>query len=318
MNLAPVKATFVAFNDDKCQRLAAAIAYSTIFSIAPLLIVVVALFGAFVGGDSQTQARLLDIVQRDAGKQAADTLGQIIHVSFDKPRQGIIAQVVGWVAFVIGASGLFSALQDALNAVWHVESTKGGWRQLVRSRLASFGMILVVGFLLLVTFVANGVIAFVGAHFLSLLPYGSNPAVIASIDQVVSFGLVTVIFAMIFKILPDVTVAWRDVWIGAAATALLFVVGEALIAIYFAVGGVTSAYGAAGSLLVALLWIYYSAMILLLGAEFTKINAKRVRLIVPSVIRATFEQPAGVDPRASARATEKREDAARDTESQKG
>jgi membrane protein len=291
------KNVFDAFNEDKATRLAAAIAYSTIFSIAPLFIVLIAILGSFVGGHAGAENKLIDLVAKNAGQGAADTVRQIVSASFKKPRQGVIAQAVGWVAFAFGATGLFASLQDALNSVWHVETAKGGWKQMLRGRLTSFGMVLVVGFLLLLTFVANGAIAFVGTHFLAQIPLGANPAVIAAINLVASYVLVTVIFALLYKVLPDVDVAWRDVWIGAAVTSLLFIIGESLISLYIARGGVASAYGAAGSLLVALLWIYYSALILLLGAEFTKVNAQTAALLAPSVVRYTAEHPAGVDPR---------------------
>ena len=303
MNLGVLKATFAAFGEDKAPRLAAAIAYSTIMSIAPLFIVLIAVAGAFLGSHSEVQKQLVDQITKSAGASAGDTVRQIVESSYNKPRQGLAAQIIGWVAFAFGASGLFAALQDGLNAVWHVESTKGGWLRMLRDRAASFGMILVVGFLLLITFVANSAIAFISAHFLSQIPFAANPIVVTIINGVVSLIVVTVIFALIYKVLPDVHVMWRDVWIGAAVTAVLFLVGEALISIYLAIGGVASAYGAAGSILVALLWIYYSAMILLLGAEFTKVNAKDVKLVETSMVTATTEQPAGSDPRYAGKAS---------------
>jgi membrane protein len=306
MNVALLKATWQAFNEDKAQRLAAAIAYSTIFSIAPLLILVVAIVGGILdvgvghGGHRSTLNALLAQVRQSAGPGAADTVKALIEGSFNKPKQGLIAQILGWIFFILGASGLFAALQDALNAIWHVEATKGGIKQILRDRIASFGMILVVGFLMLVTFAANATISFVSAHFLNAIPFAANPIVVSTIDQIISIAIVTVIFALIYKVLPDVNIAWRDVWIGAGVTAVLFVVGEALIGLYIAHGGIASAYGAAGSLLVALIWIYYSALILLLGAEFTKVYATDATLTVPATIRHVSDQPAGVDPRKAA------------------
>jgi len=308
MNVALLKATWQAFNEDKAQRLAAAIAYSTIFSIAPLLILVVAIVGGILdvgvghGGHRSTLNALLAQVRQSAGPGAADTVKALIEGSFNKPKQGLIAQILGWIFFILGASGLFAALQDALNAIWHVEATKGGIKQILRDRIASFGMILVVGFLMLVTFAANATISFVSAHFLNAIPFAANPIVVSTIDQIISIAIVTVIFALIYKVLPDVNIAWRDVWIGAEVTAVLFVVGEALIGLYIAHGGIASAYGAAGSLLVALIWIYYSALILLLGAEFTKVYATDATLTVPATIRHVSDQPAGVDPRKAAAA----------------
>jgi len=306
VNVALLRATFQAFNEDKAPRLAGAIAYSTIFSIAPLLIIIVAIVGGILdvkqghGGHRSTLNALLAQVRQSAGPGAADMVKTMIEASFNKPKQGLIAQILGWVFFLIGASGLFASLQDALNAIWHVEAAKGGIKHMLRDRIASFGMILVVGFLMLVTFLANATISFVSAHLLNVIPFAANPAVVSTIDQIVSIAIVTVIFALLYKILPDVRIDWRDVWIGAAVTAVLFVIGEALIGLYIAHGGVASAYGAAGSLLVALIWIYYSALILLLGAEFTKVYATNATLTVPATIRHVSDQPAGVDPRQAA------------------
>ena len=309
MSLAQLKKIWQSFNEDKAMRLASSIAFSTIFSIAPLFIVLIAIVGWIIGlqngghGHTQAENAMLEQVSRGAGKGTADSIRQIVAASFNKPRQGLIAQIIGWIAFIFGATALFSSLQDSLNAIWHVESTKGGWRQMVRDRIASFGMILVVGFLLLVTFVSNAAIAFLGAHVLSQIPLVSNPAVLSIINQVISVLVVTVIFALIYKILPDVTIQWRDVWVGAAVTAVLFVIGEAVISFYLAFAGVASAYGAAGSLLVGLLWIYYSAIILLLGAEFTKVAAGHVETVAPSSVRSLSDQPAGIDPRNAGKTT---------------
>jgi membrane protein len=305
MSVPSLKSVWLAFNEDKCPRLAAAIAYSTIFSIAPLLIILIAILGWFVGvqngghGHHVAENALLDQVRKSVGAGSADTVRQLISASFNKPRQSIVAQVLGWVAFIVGAAALFSSLQDALNAVWGVESAKGGWKLMLRDRLSAFSMLLAVGFLLIVSFLATAAVAFIGAHFLSRVPLVGNPVVLGVIDQIVTFGIVTVVFALIFKVLPDVEIAWRDTWIGALATAVLFVIGQALISWYLAVAGVASAYGAAGSLLVTLLWIYYSAMILLLGAEFTKLSARDAKTVVPSKVRELRDRPAGVDPRPS-------------------
>jgi len=300
-----LKATWKAFNDDKAQRLAAAVAYAAIFSIAPLFIVLVAIVGSVLdargahGGHAAALDSLLANIRANAGEGAATTVRSLIESSFNKPKTGLIAQILGWIFFAIGASGLFAALQDALNAIWHVEATRGGWRQMLRDRVASFGMILGVGLLLLSTFVANAAIAFASAHTRDI-PIVGNPIVASVVGALVTLAIATAIFALVFKVLPDVDIAWHDVWVGAAVTAVLFAVGEALIGIYIAKAGVASAYGAAGSLLVALVWIYYSALILLLGAEFTKVRAGHAALSVDSIIRHTSEQKRGVDPRAAA------------------
>lgn len=292
-----LKQSVTAFGEDKATRLASAVAFSAIFSIAPLFIVLVAVAGAVLGHHSSTLDGLLSSVRKSVGPAASDTLRSIISASFDKPRQGVIAQVIGWTTFIIGASNLFASLQDTLNAIWHVEETKGGWRQMVRMRLLSTGMILVVGALLIVTFALNAAIAFVLARGFSQIPLSRDPLLLSAIGQIVSFALVATIFTLIFKVLPDVKINWRHAWFGGAITALLFLVGQFGISLYFSKAGVTSAYGAAGSLLVALLWIYYSALIMIFGAEITKITATDPRLIAESRVRRLEDRPAGSDPR---------------------
>jgi membrane protein len=289
-------------NQDKVMRLASGIAFSAIFSIAPLLIVLIAIVGGLVGiqngghGHHVAEDALLSQIRAAAGKDAADAVGQLVTASFNKPRAGLLAQVIGWIAFVFGAMGLFASLQDALNTIWRIESTGGGWRQMLRDRLSAFAMILVVGALLLLTVVVNAGLSFATAHP-ALVPFLGSPVVALVSAPLVSFALVTLALALVYKVLPDVTLDWRDVWIGATVTAVLFVAGEVAIAWYLGVAGVASAYGAAGSLLAALLWIYYSAVVLLVGVEFTKVLAGAVATTAPTTLRLMSEQPAGIDPR---------------------
>ena len=303
MNLISVtRQTFTAFNDDKAQRLAAAIAFSTIFAIAPLLVILIAVVGGILsldgaGGHTAAENSLIADIAKNAGASTADTVRQLIDAGFNKPHQNRLAQVVGWIAFAFTASNLFASLQDALNAIWHVEATRGGWKQMIRGRVAAFAMIVIVGALLLATFLANAAIAFVGTNIVERVPFTNSTTILTLVVQGVSLVVTTIVFALLFKVLPDVRVAWRDVWIGAGVTAVLFVFGEALISLYLAYGGIASAYGAAGSILVALIWLYYSAMILLLGAEFTKVFATRAELTVPASVRHLTERPAGADPR---------------------
>jgi len=297
-----VKATFHAFSADKVPRLASSIAYATMFALAPLLIVLVAIVGFVLGtqngghGHHVAEEALLLQIQTHAGPRAANAVRDMVSSQFGKPRSSIVAQVVGWILFIFTASGLFAALQDGLNTVWNIESTKGGWKQTLRDRLASFGMILVVGFLLLVSFGANAMIL-VASHYLRAIPVVGSPALLQVVNALLNLVVVTAIFAALFKVLPDVEIHWNDVWAGAFTTAILFIVGEALISVYISRAGIASAYGAAGSILVALLWIYYSAMILLFGAEYTKVHSKGAETKAPSVLRGTVEVPAGVDPR---------------------
>jgi len=277
-----VRDTFNAWNEDKAPRLAAALSFSTIFSIAPLLIIVIAIAGtglALSGGlehpHGNVEAQLLDQIRSRAGTQAADAVRDLVAANFSKPHQGIIAQIIGWITFIVGASGVFASLQDSLNTVWRVEAAKAGLWLTVRQRVASLGMVIVIGFLILLTFGVGAGLAVVSTYFTHALPFPGAGTVYSVVNYVVSLVLMTIVFAVIYKILPSAKIDWSDVWIGSAITAVLFVIGQALIGLYLAKSGTASAYGAAGSLLVLLLWIYYSAMTLFFGAEFTKVYAQR-------------------------------------------
>jgi membrane protein len=278
---AMLKETYVRWNADKAPRLAAALAYTTIFAIAPLLVILIAIAGGIIAatyghghGHSGVRDQLLGAIQASAGRGAADAVGQMVAASFDKPRQSLIAQVLGWIMLVLGGAGLFAALQDALNTVWHVEPPKKAIWIAIRDRVASIGMLLAIGFLLLATTAINAAITYVSTYVAQALPFPGAGFVFALINWLVSLGVVTLLFALMFKYLPDAKIEWRDVWTGALVTAFGFVVGQALIAFYLGKAGVASAYGAAGSLVVLLLWVYYSAMILLFGAEFTRVYAE--------------------------------------------
>ena len=306
INVATLKSTWTAFNEDKAPRLATSIAYATLFALVPLFIVLIAIVGWFLGlsngghGHHVAEKALLDPIQRGAGGTAAEAVRQLVTSSFNKPRQNMVAQIIGWVMFVVGAAGLFSALQDALNDIWRIASSKGGLRHMVRTRLASFGMIGVVGFLLLVSFASNTAITAISAHFTQAIPIPGAAVLFSIVSWVLSLAVVIVIFALIYKVLPDVDLSWRDVWPGAIVTAILFIVGQVLIALYLTFAGVASAYGAAGSLLALLIWIYYSALILLVGAEFTKVRAQSARTTVAATVRTTTDVPPGTDPRKAA------------------
>lgn len=290
--------TWRGFNEDKIVRLAAALAFSVIFSIAPLIVILVAIAGWFLGlqngghGHHIAQNALLDQIAKTAGPSTAGVVRNLVTAAFDKPRENLIAQVVGWCAFVLGAAGLFSTIHDALNSIWHIEFACGGWRVALRDRLVACAMIAIAALLLLATVVLNAAIAF-------LAPRGAaNPILAAAVGQGAIFIVVWVAFALVYRLLPDVRMRWRDVWIGAGATAVLFVAGEALISLYLTRASVASAYGAAGSLLAALLWIYYSAVAFLTGAELTKAVAQQAATTVAVRVRRLDDRPAGVDPRA--------------------
>jgi membrane protein len=295
MNATVLKQTWQAFNEDKVLRLASAVAYATIFSLAPLLIVLIAIGGALLGAQNGGHAHhvvenaLLDQIRARAGAGAADTVRDLVTASFDKPRASLFAQIAGWVTFAIGATSLFGALQDALNTIWNVEAVKGGWRRMLRDRLAAGGTLLLLGLLLVGSLALSGAVAF--AH--------PGPAAGAG-SFALNALLLTLVFALLYKVLPDVDLAWRDVWLGAFVTAILFVVGQEAISLYLRVAGVASAYGASGSILVALIWIYYSAAVLLLGAEFTKVSARNPKTSAPARLRRSEDVERGVDPRAPA------------------
>jgi membrane protein len=281
VNLDTLKRTWAAYGEDHGGRIAAAIAYNTMLSIVPLFVVLIAFVGSILGlangsqGHSVAEEALVAHVRQGAGPEAAQTVREIVAAAFDQPRQNAIAQIVGWSAFLMGAAGLFGALQGSLNSIWRVDREKRPWYAMVKDRAASFAMILVVGFLIVTTVLLNGALALARAHFLARLQVVGSPLGLTISGQVLAFIAATVAFALVYKVLPDRPIDWRDVWVGAAATAVLFVIGQSLIAWFLAVAGVASAYGAAGSFLAMLLWLYYSATIFVIGAEFTKVHAER-------------------------------------------
>jgi membrane protein len=282
LDVGMLKQTYANFNADKAPRLAAALSYTTIFAIVPVFIIVIAIAGQIIAstvghghGHGVVRDQMLGAIQASAGKEAADTVRQMVAAGFDKPRQSVIAQIIGWITLLLGAAGLFAALQDALNTVWHVEPPKQGIWLMIRDRVASIGMLLAIGFLMLVTTALNAAIAFVSTYVSHALPFPGAGFVFALINWIVSIAVITLLFALMYKYLPDAKVEWRDVWTGSLVTAVAFVVGQALIALYLGKAGVASTYGAVGSLLVLLLWVYYSSMILLFGAEFTRVYAEK-------------------------------------------
>jgi len=266
-----VRQAALAWVDDYAPSMGAALAYYTLFSIAPLLLIVISIAGLVFGEDAargQIFAELRGLMGEDGAAAVQGLLKSV-----NKPAAGIIGTVVGVAALLLGAMSVFVELQNALDRIWRAPArreTSGLWA-LVQSRLLSFGMILVVGFLLTVTLVASAAVVALGTWW---APFFGGWAVLAeAINFVISFALVTVTFALIYKIMPRVRVQWRDVWIGAAATALLFTIGKVLIGLYIGKTSFASGFGAAGSLAVLLIWMYYSAQIFLLGAEFTWVYA---------------------------------------------
>jgi membrane protein len=260
------------WNLDKAPRLAAALSYYTIFSIAPLLIVVIAIAGVVFGHDAVT-GQLDRQIAGLVGPESAAFIQEIIR-NAQKPNESFIATIIGVVTLLLSAAGFFGQLQDALNTIWNVEPKPSqGILNMLKERFLSFAMVLGVGFLLLVSLVISTILAATGDYLNQLFPGAA--AVLPLANTIISFLVITALFAMIYKVLPQVHLEWKDVLIGAAFTALLFTIGKALIGLYLGRSGVASAYGAAGSLVVILLWIYYSAQILLFGAEFTQVYTRQ-------------------------------------------
>ena len=265
-----LKQTFTEWSNDKVPRLGAALAYYTVFAIVPLLIIIIAIIG-LVYGQEAAQSYILDQIAGLVGEQSANAIRDMIHRA-NQPSTGIVATVVAVVTLLFGASGLFGQLQDALNTIWGVEPKPGrGIWGLIKDRFLSFMAVLGTGFLLLVSLVLSAALSAFGKWFGGWLP--APELVLQALNLIISFGVITVLFAMMFKLLPDARIAWSDVWVGGAITALLFTLGKFLIGLYLGKSDVGSAYGAAGSLVIVLLWVYYSAQILLFGAEFTQVYA---------------------------------------------
>jgi membrane protein len=267
-----LRETFSEWSKDNCLSLGAALAYYTVFSVAPLLVLVIAIAG-LVLGRSAAQGEIVARVHAEVGPNIAQMLESMI-AQLTAPRAGLVATVTSLVTMIFGASGVFGQLQSSLNQIWSAPPRHANaLRNVLRRRASAFGMILVIGFLLLLSMIVTAVISAVYARIVELLPLlgGFLPL----LNFMVSFLLITALFAAIFKVLPDVRIEWRDVWLGAAVTALLFSVGKSLIGMYLGRAGVGSVYGAAGSLVVLLLWIYYSAQIFLIGAEFTEVYSRR-------------------------------------------
>ncbi|HEY7129010.1 MAG TPA: YihY/virulence factor BrkB family protein [Nitrospira sp.] len=275
-----LKAAAAEWNRDRAPRLGAALAYYTVFSLVPFLVVVIALIGV-VFGQEAAQSAILSQIGTLVGEQSAEAIKDMIQRA-DQPATGLFATTIAVGTLLIGASGVFGQLQDALNTVWGVEPKEGrGIWGFVKDRFLSFVAVLGTGFLLLVSLILSSVLAALGKWFSGLLPLPQG--VLFLLNFVLSFVVITGLFALIFKVLPDAKVAWQDVWVGAGLTAALFTVGKFALGLYLGKSNVASGYGAAGSLVLVLVWVYYSAQIMLYGAEFTQVYANLVgERIVPT------------------------------------
>ena len=257
--------------DDYGPSMGAALAYYTLFSLAPLLLIVISVAGLFFGqeaarGEIAAQLGLL------MGDRSAIAVQDLL-ASVQQPAESTAATLVGLLLLLVAATTVFAELQDSLDRIWRVPAgvQTSGWLMLLRTRVLSFGMILAIGFLLVVSLVASAALEAIGQRW-NLMLGGWYPLAVAT-NAIVAFALIAAMFALIYKVMPRVRVLWRDVWIGAVFTALLFTLGKSLIGLYIGRSGVSSAFGAAGSLVVVLLWVYYSAQIFLIGATFTWVYA---------------------------------------------
>ena len=297
-----LRATMSDWYEDRAQRIGAALAYYTIFALAPGLVIVMALAGLMLGPGAESQ--IIGQFHELIGEQGATAIEATVR-SARNETLGATGTALALIPLVFGLWGVFGELQDGLNTIWGVTPKPGRRiRDILKERFWSFAMVVGIGFVLLVSLVLSAWLAAVGTYVGSLLP--APAAGLEALNFVISFVVITGSFALIFKLLPDVRIAWRDVWLGAAVTSLFFTVGKFLIGLYLGRSTVASAYGAAGSLVIIVVRVYYSAQILLLGAEFTKVWTKRrgsgfvpEKTAVPVTQEARAKQ--GLGPRSPAR-----------------
>ena len=266
--LAIVRRAFSDWRKDNAGRLGAALSYYTLFSLAPLLIVAIAVAGFFFGREA-AQGQIVAQIQGLVGDAGARAVQEMIENS-RQPAAGIWATIIGVITLLLGATGAFTELKSALNIVWDVKDEGGGIGAMLRGRLWAFAMVLAVGFLLLVSLLISAAVAAADGFFEWI---GIPPALVHLVNAASSFVVITVLFALLFKFLPDTEVAWRDVWLGAVITSGLFTVGKTLIGLYLGRSSVASVYGAAGSVVVLVVWVYYAAQIFFFGAEVTQAYA---------------------------------------------
>ncbi len=267
------KECVTAWLEHNASSLGAALAFYTLFSVAPILIIAVAIAG-YVFGATHAQSEVLSQLQGLIGPAGASAIQQLMASAHYSDKRGLAA-AVGVVTLLVGASSVFGELQNALDRIWQSSrrNRDAGWWRVIRGRVLSIGMVLGVGFLLLVSLIASAVLVAFGGWLGNAFP--ALEILLPVINLLIGFALTVLLFALIYKYIPRETIAWSDVWIGAAVTALLFTIGKTMIGVYLGRSSFNSAYGAAGSMVVLLLWIYYSAQIFLFGAEFTRVFAYR-------------------------------------------
>ncbi len=299
-----IRKSVLAWLDDYAPSMGAALAYYTLFSLAPLLIIAIAVAGLVFGQDA-ARGEIVAQIQGLIGREGAIAVQGLLK-SASAPAQDILATAISVVTLVIGATTVFAELQSDLDRIWRVPAparVNGIW-SFVRSRLLSFGLVLGLGFLLLVSLVVSAAIAAFGKWSYGF--FEGREAYLHTLNFGISFAITTALFALIFKLMPRASIAWRDVWIGAGVTSLLFEIGKLLIGLYLGTTSVASGFGAAGSLVVLLLWVYFSAQVFLLGAEFTWVYAheygsKRAQAGDKTAAAVPSRAGAAAKPRARAR-----------------
>ncbi|HVK38138.1 MAG TPA: YihY/virulence factor BrkB family protein [Candidatus Kapabacteria bacterium] len=268
-----VSETFSKWIDDKAPRLAAALSYYTIFAIAPTLVIVIGV-ASMVFGQEAAQGKIVTEIEGLVGRDGAEAV-QTILKSSAQDDSGVLATVLGFVALIIGATTVFIELQDSLNTIWGVQPKPGrGIMGMLRDRVMSFAMVVGTGFVLMVSLVVSAALSALETWMVRVMPEMSI-IIIQIVQTIVSLVIFTLLIGAIYRVLPDAKISWRDVGIGAFITAALFTLGKFLIGLYLGQGSVASTYGAAGSLAVLFVWVYYSGLIFFLGAEFTKVYANR-------------------------------------------
>ena len=267
-----IKSSVSAWIDDYAPSMGAALAYYTVFSLAPLLLIVIAVAGVVFGQDA-VRGEIVHQLAGLMGEESAAAVQELLK-SASSPKEGLISSIVGVVLLLVGATTVFAELQSALDRIWRVPAARkaSGLWNLLRTRFLSFGMVLGLGFMMLVSLVVGAALSALGSWYATV--FGGWEVVLYCVNVLVSLAMSTTLFAMIYKFMPRAKIAWSDVWIGAAVTAILFEVGKFLIGVYLGKAGVMSGFGAAGSLVVLIVWVYYSAQIFLLGAEFTWVYAR--------------------------------------------
>jgi membrane protein len=257
------------FLDDNCIKLSASLSYYTIFALGPTLIIIISFAGIFLGRDA-VEGKLYGEIKNLIGDAAAAQVQSII-ANLQHNDQTVVAAIIGIVLLILGATGVFTEIQGSINYIWSIRAKpKKGWLKFITNRLISFSLVVSCGFILLVSLVVNALMELLNEK---LQVYFKNVTIVVFyiLNLVLIFAIITALFAIIFKVLPDATIRWKDVTVGAAFTAILFMLGKFLISLYIGQSNVGLTYGAAGSIIVILVWVYYSSLILFFGAEFTKI-----------------------------------------------